>query len=325
MERQEQYDPEDIEALLLERPFEDLLPEERAFVLRHLSGQDEYEAMRATLNAVRHLDSERMPITAGAAVRDNVMTAFRAQQQPQWRIWLNSVGALFIPNPGHGMWAPALRIAGVAAVIGVGIWSIARFDDLTPDKMVAEVKDVKNELEPSSPDPSVPSEEATTSTSRDSDAAKGAQHQQPVGATNEREANGSADANIESPAVDDETKALDIAEVEIVPAPAMVSSGVTSVANEAANEDVAGTFDPRTATDTIMLFDKFVSAAPAKGSETLDAVVIADGTAARAEQQKVEVNRRSKGVLALEKDKDGAMANSRALDQRLLSLQNAAW
>ena len=105
MERREQYDPEDIEALLLERPFHDLLPEERAFVLRHLSGQDEYESMRATLNAMRNLDDQRAPITADPAVRDNVMAAFRTQQQPQWRIWLNSVGALFVPKDGFTMWA----------------------------------------------------------------------------------------------------------------------------------------------------------------------------------------------------------------------------
>ena len=42
MERREQYDPDDIEALLMERPFHDLLPEERAFVPRHLSARDAY-------------------------------------------------------------------------------------------------------------------------------------------------------------------------------------------------------------------------------------------------------------------------------------------
>ena len=46
MERRELYDPEDIESLLQERGYDELLEEERAFVLRHLSGREEYEAMR---------------------------------------------------------------------------------------------------------------------------------------------------------------------------------------------------------------------------------------------------------------------------------------
>ena len=37
MERREHYDPEDIESLLQERGFDELLEEERAYVLRHLT------------------------------------------------------------------------------------------------------------------------------------------------------------------------------------------------------------------------------------------------------------------------------------------------
>ena len=53
MERHERYDPEDIESLLSERGFDELLPDERAFVLRHVNGREEYERMRALLHYVR--------------------------------------------------------------------------------------------------------------------------------------------------------------------------------------------------------------------------------------------------------------------------------
>ncbi|MBK6832337.1 MAG: hypothetical protein IPG92_17090 [Flavobacteriales bacterium] len=98
MERREHYDPEDIESLLQERGFDELLEEERAYVLRHLTGREEYEAMRALLYQVR--DDERMhpPIQADADVKNAVMAAFRAQQQPQWRIWLNSLGTCYGPR-----------------------------------------------------------------------------------------------------------------------------------------------------------------------------------------------------------------------------------
>ena len=53
MGNRENYDPEDIEVLLQERTFDELLPEERAFVLRHLSGRTEYERMRALLGQLQ--------------------------------------------------------------------------------------------------------------------------------------------------------------------------------------------------------------------------------------------------------------------------------
>ena len=55
MERTERYDPEDLEQLMLERSFDELLGEERAFALRHLQGRAEYEQMTLqSLGAKQH-------------------------------------------------------------------------------------------------------------------------------------------------------------------------------------------------------------------------------------------------------------------------------
>ena len=124
MERREQYDPEDIESLLQERGFDELLEEERAYVLRHLSGREEYEQMRALLHQVRDNDREFAPIEADELVRMNVMQAFRSQQQPQWKIWLNSIGAIFTPGEGSAMWRPALAIGSIVLLFGLGIYLV---------------------------------------------------------------------------------------------------------------------------------------------------------------------------------------------------------
>ncbi len=117
MERRELYEPEDIEQLLIERPYDELLEMERAFVLRHLSGRAEYEAMRALLLNV-HDDAARIePIDAAPEVRSHLMDVFRAEQQPQWRIWLNSVHAFLLPKEASAMWRPALAFGSVALVI----------------------------------------------------------------------------------------------------------------------------------------------------------------------------------------------------------------
>ncbi|MBS1548139.1 MAG: hypothetical protein JSU02_12330 [Bacteroidetes bacterium] len=116
MERNERYDPEDLEQLMLERSFDELLEEERAFALRHISSRAEYERMR---NLLRHLQESGGSTPAPEAhprVREHVLAAFHAQQQPQWRIWLNSVGGFLFPQRPALYWRPALALGAVAVV-----------------------------------------------------------------------------------------------------------------------------------------------------------------------------------------------------------------
>jgi hypothetical protein len=139
MERREQYDPEDIESLLYERSFDELLEEERAYVLRHLSGRAEYEAMRTLLLDLRADDAQAPPLEPLPSVRANVMDAFRAQRQPQWRIWLNSIGGVLVPGELPRLWRPALAFASLALLIVVAVWFI-RGDGLARGDALAELK-----------------------------------------------------------------------------------------------------------------------------------------------------------------------------------------
>jgi hypothetical protein len=122
MERREHYDPEDIERLLQERSFDQLLEEERAYVLRHLESRDEYEAMRALLHQVR--DDDQPAVQADADAREKVMRAYRQEHRPQWQIWLNSIAALLRPQEGMAMpfLRPAIAIASLALLVTAGVW-----------------------------------------------------------------------------------------------------------------------------------------------------------------------------------------------------------
>ena len=124
MERRELYDPEDIESLLSERSFDELLEEERAYVLRHLSGREEYEAMRSLLLDLRDTERDAEPLEPDADVRDRVLQVFRDQQQPHWRVWLNSVGPLVMPRDLTNLWRPALAFGTLAVLVVVGIWVV---------------------------------------------------------------------------------------------------------------------------------------------------------------------------------------------------------
>ncbi len=141
MEPRELYGPEDIEQLLIERPFDDLLEEERAFVLRHLSDRTEYQRMRALLLRVHEDDRPAVELDADPAVRDQVMATFRAQQQPQWRIWLNSVGAFLVPREPAQFWKPALAFGTLAVLVSVGVIGLRNLD-VARHAEIAEVRPV---------------------------------------------------------------------------------------------------------------------------------------------------------------------------------------
>lgn len=127
MERRERYDPEDIERLLQDRGFDELLDEERAYVLRHLAGRAEYEAMRALLLQVRADDWDHEGIEAPPELRNELLEVFRsAQQRPTWRIWLNSIGLSAWPWRAGAAWRPALAIASLALLITAGVWVARR-------------------------------------------------------------------------------------------------------------------------------------------------------------------------------------------------------
>ena len=139
MERPERYDPEDLEHLMLERPFDELLEEERAYALRHLADRAEYERMRALLHHVRTNDRNSGTLDASPKVRENVLQAFREQRRPHWRIWLNSVGGFLLPERPVHYWRPALAL-GVVAVLsftGVEMWNSLQHKE---NKVLAEVK-----------------------------------------------------------------------------------------------------------------------------------------------------------------------------------------
>lgn len=142
MERPERYDPEDLEHLMLERSFDELLEEERAYALRHLESRAEYERMRALLHHVREDKSTQAPMDADPAVRERVLHAFRAQQRPQWQIWLNSVGGFLLPARPSSYWRPVLALGTVAALIfgSLTLWNGLGNNE---HRVLAEVKQLE--------------------------------------------------------------------------------------------------------------------------------------------------------------------------------------
>lgn len=136
MERREQYDPEDLEQLLLERSFDELLEEERAFVLRHLSGREEYASMRSLLLTMADPVPGPPPMDAAPHVREHVLKAFREQKRPRWTIMLNSIKAALIPQRTSDLWRPALAFGTLALVVTTAVFMWRTDEQLTAPTIV---------------------------------------------------------------------------------------------------------------------------------------------------------------------------------------------
>ncbi|MCW5898199.1 MAG: hypothetical protein KIT10_02930 [Flavobacteriales bacterium] len=165
MERHERYDPEDIEQLLRERDFDALLEEERAYVLRHLSGRDEYQAMRGLMRSMTDTPRSDAGITADDRVREAVMDVFRREREPRWRIWLNLAATAFWPKEARVVWLrPALAL-GTLALLIVGTVTVVRWmGHEQGTNILAEVKQAKEETAPVADERAITQETETADT-----------------------------------------------------------------------------------------------------------------------------------------------------------------
>jgi hypothetical protein len=93
MKFESKYDPEDIESLLLHKQFNELYPEEKEFVLRHLENEQEYESMRSVLMELKNISTTDEWLEPDASIKKNLMREFSSEKKSRFVIWLNSLFA----------------------------------------------------------------------------------------------------------------------------------------------------------------------------------------------------------------------------------------
>lgn len=315
----ETYDPEDIESLLSERSFDELLAEERAFVLRHLSGREEYEHMRRLLHQVRA--DERGPrdlLEPEDAVREHVLQVFRDRQQPAWRIWLNSVQAFLVPERAAAAWRPALALAAVALLLTGAVVVYQRLSNANEAQVaVVETK------EPAMPQPGRSAQQPPPGPASDPAKSAAAGTQRTVASTTEGAAERAPSAAF------DARTGLEALQKTLTGSTAMDEAVVVAKETEVQEEAALGT-----AANTDSAFkDMAAATAPATlynyvVREDLDrngTLTNAAGEVAKQEMVLAEVRRSHKSpASAVEKSLDDD-SRSLAQDGQLLDLLNAAW
>jgi hypothetical protein len=101
-----QYQSEDIETLLIQKEFSELLPEEKDFVLSHLESETEYTRMRNVLFQLIEMDSNDIPDGPDERVKNNLDALFNDSSKKR-TLWQS---------------IPFWSISGIAAVLVIGFF-----------------------------------------------------------------------------------------------------------------------------------------------------------------------------------------------------------
>jgi hypothetical protein len=116
----QKYDPEDIESLLLHKQFNELYPEEKEFVLRHIENQDEYESLRKTLFEVHNSSNDADWLEPDHSLKRDLMAEFAREKRGGFFIWLNTLFSM--PTVSDIPWfrRPAFQVAMVSVLVVTG-------------------------------------------------------------------------------------------------------------------------------------------------------------------------------------------------------------
>jgi hypothetical protein len=102
------------------KEFNGLLPEERAFVLQHVSNEKEFNELKMLLGNIESSEHEMQD--PPAAVWKNLKKEFNQQKPSRFKVWLN---ILFPPLPKwSGFRTVSFSLVGMAAVIGAIVWFV---------------------------------------------------------------------------------------------------------------------------------------------------------------------------------------------------------
>lgn len=151
MKRKFKYDPEDLESLLLNKKFEELYPEEKDFVLKHMESAEEYASMRKTLLSIVDHSESGHTLKPKNSTKKALLREFESERAGGWWVWLNTA---FLPFSRR----PVLSYSTLAVLLIAGV--LFFFNRPETDKvLLADNKELTKEKE----DEKKPVEEATQS------------------------------------------------------------------------------------------------------------------------------------------------------------------
>lgn len=144
MKQFDKYDPEDIESLLLNKQFAELYPEEKEFVLRHISDEEQYNSMRKMLMEICEISQSDDLLTPDASIKENLMAQFESDRKSRFTIWLNS---LFAAPDLPWFRQRGFQMAFGIGVMLIGVWGILQWNNADTPAALAEVRKEENKTD----------------------------------------------------------------------------------------------------------------------------------------------------------------------------------
>lgn len=129
-----QYQSEDIETLLIQKEFSELLPEEKNFVLSHLEDEAEYTRMRNLLFQLIEMDSNDVPDGPDERIKKNLDNLFNESSKKR-TLWSS---------------IPFWSISGIAAVLVLGFFYFRNTQPVT-DQVAFADNNIKKETPTENP------------------------------------------------------------------------------------------------------------------------------------------------------------------------------
>ena len=117
MKKKNTYNPEDLEDLLLNKSFDELLESEQEFVLQHIDSIKEYNELRNTLLSIKDYSKNNEQIIAEPKVKEELLELFEKENKKAfWFLNLNSIGAFLFPKNTPVFRKPAFQVATCAVL-----------------------------------------------------------------------------------------------------------------------------------------------------------------------------------------------------------------
>ncbi len=137
------YSSQDIEDLLLNKSFEELLTSEKEFALTQVENETEYKELRQTLLSVKQMAAEQESVYVPNKIKEDLMQMMEAKKKPIG--WFGSIAAFLFPTNTSLFKKPGLQLATLGLlllfVINIG------FDFVNmPNKEMAINSNTKEEL-----------------------------------------------------------------------------------------------------------------------------------------------------------------------------------
>lgn len=126
-----------IDELLRNKPFQELEPGEKDFVMEEVNSESEYNALRNTTLLIDNAIAQEEEIAPNPKIKESLLNQFETDNRTKV-IWLNTVGAWLVPSGKRVYQMPVAQIAATIAIVIGATFTFNLLTETQENDMVAQ-------------------------------------------------------------------------------------------------------------------------------------------------------------------------------------------